>query len=49
MSLGFMYEDGDGVDQNILKVVFYYKRGCNLRNYFVCVSLGFMYEDDDGV
>ncbi|MDU9704905.1 Sel1 repeat protein, partial [Helicobacter pylori] len=27
-SLGSMYEDGDGVDQNIPKAVFYYRRGC---------------------
>ncbi len=44
-----MYEYGDGVDQNISKAVFYYRRGCNLRNHLACASLGSMYEDGDGV
>jgi hypothetical protein len=47
--LGYMYENGKGVDANVSKAVQLYTQACDGSGPFACYNLGQMYEDGRGV
>jgi len=47
--LGYMYENGKGVDTNVGKAVQLYSQACDGSGPLACYNLGQMYEDGRGV
>ena len=48
-NLGFMYNNGNGVEKNEQKAAELYKKACNGGEMNGCYNLGLMYADGNGV
>ena len=48
-SLGFLYENGEGVEQNFTIAAEWYLKAAKKGNYLAEHNLGIMYENGDGV
>ncbi len=49
LHLGFLYEKGQGVEQNYIKAKEYYEKACALENADSCFNLGLLYGNGQGV
>ncbi|WP_240443881.1 tetratricopeptide repeat protein [Helicobacter pylori] len=47
--LGFLYENGRGVEKNSKKAAYLYSRACELKDGGGCGALGGLYYNGDGV
>ncbi len=47
--LGFMYENGHGVDQDCVQAIFWYRKAAEAMNSFGLTRLGWMYDSGCGV
>ncbi|GAA9634557.1 hypothetical protein HpHA98_01140 [Helicobacter pylori] len=48
-NLGVLYENGQGVEKDLIKVAYLYSRACELNNGWGCSFLGVLYYNGDGV
>ncbi|WP_149721957.1 tetratricopeptide repeat protein [Campylobacter concisus] len=48
-SLGFLYQNGQGVKQDYQKAAELYQKGCDGRNAGGCSNLGVLYQNGQGV
>ncbi len=47
--LGVLYENGEGVEKNLIKAAQFYSKACDLNNGRGCNNLGVLYEYGQGV
>ncbi|GAA8513971.1 hypothetical protein HpBT265_01160 [Helicobacter pylori] len=48
-NLGVLYENGQGVEKDLIKVAYLYSRACELKDGWGCSFLGVLYYNGDGV
>ena len=48
-SLGYAYDEGQGVKQDYSKAIFYYEKACNMNYGEGCFNLGILYDNGRGV
>jgi TPR repeat protein len=49
LDLGYMYEKGQGVEENKREAFLLYEKSCKAKNYLGCSNLGYMYENAYGI
>jgi serine/threonine protein kinase len=49
LQLGFMYESGDGVEDDAQRAAAFFSRACDAGNALGCIRLGLMYDNGNGV
>ncbi|GAA6953807.1 hypothetical protein CHC183_02140 [Helicobacter pylori] len=47
--LGFLYENGQGVEKDLIKAAYFYSRACELNSGGGYAALGDLYYDGEGV
>ncbi|GAA8978278.1 hypothetical protein EKB5_01050 [Helicobacter pylori] len=47
--LGFLYENGQGVEKDLIKAAYFYSKACELKEGDGCGALGGLYYNGDGV
>ncbi len=48
-ALGDLYDDGKGVEKNLIKAAYFYSKACELKESDGCGALGALYYNGDGV
>ncbi|GAA7176471.1 hypothetical protein HpCK60_03150 [Helicobacter pylori] len=48
-NLGVLYQNGEGVEKNLIKAAYLYSRACELKGSDGCGALGVLYYNGDGV
>ncbi|GAA7865957.1 hypothetical protein HpBT032_04720 [Helicobacter pylori] len=48
-NLGVLYQNGQGVEKDLIKVAYLYSRACELKDGMGCKNLGALYYNGDGV
>ncbi|GAA9458007.1 hypothetical protein BTM443_03200 [Helicobacter pylori] len=48
-NLGVLYQNGQGVEKDLIKVAYLYSRACELKEGDGCGALGALYYNGDGV
>ncbi|WP_025447807.1 tetratricopeptide repeat protein [Helicobacter pylori] len=48
-ALGDLYDDGKGVEKNLIKAAHFYSKACDLKDGGWCGALGALYYNGDGV
>ncbi len=46
-ALGLLYENGEGVEKNLIKVAYFYTKACDLKDGSGCFNLGTLYLEKD--
>ncbi|EPZ67550.1 beta-lactamase [Helicobacter pylori UM038] len=48
-NLGVLYQNGQGVEKDLIKAAYLYSRACELKDGWGCSFLGVLYYNGDGV
>ncbi len=46
-ALGLLYENGEGVEKDLIKVAYFYTKACDLKDGSGCFNLGTLYLEKD--